>query len=119
MAALAQFLTTLRERGASGFFAGVTDHIADYLKANPNWAHMDTVSLARKLVGLEIAAHPDEVGPRSPSSPWTVRENSSGSIREFVEFNLSRNRRIRRTVFPARLARSMHGFSRPRLLSVV
>ena len=56
--------------GASGFFAGVTDHIADYLKANPNWAHMDTVSLARKLVGLEIAAHPDEVGP--PISILTV-----------------------------------------------
>jgi hypothetical protein len=49
--------------GASGFFAGVTDHIAAYLKMNPNWTHMDTVALARKLVELEIAAHPDSVGP--------------------------------------------------------
>jgi hypothetical protein len=49
--------------GASGFFAGVTDHIATYLKATPNWAHMDTVALARKLIGLEIEAHPNEVGP--------------------------------------------------------
>ncbi len=49
--------------GAAGFFAGVTDHIAAYLKATPNWAHMDTVALARKLVDLEIAAHPDSVGP--------------------------------------------------------
>jgi hypothetical protein len=49
--------------GASGFFAGVTDHIAAFLKANPNWTHLDTVALARKLVDLEIAAHPDSVGP--------------------------------------------------------
>jgi hypothetical protein len=55
---------------ASGFFAGVTDHIATYLKATPNWAHMDTVALARKLIGLEIAAHPDSVGP--PVSILTV-----------------------------------------------
>ncbi len=56
--------------GASGFFAGVTDHIAAYLKATPNWSHLDTVALARKLIGLEIAAHPDGVGP--PISILTV-----------------------------------------------
>jgi hypothetical protein len=56
--------------GAAGFFAGVTDHIAIYLKENPHWDRMDTVSLVRKLVDLEIAAHPDEVGP--PVSILTV-----------------------------------------------
>jgi len=48
---------------ASGFFAGATDHIATYLKATPNWGHMNITALAHKLVGLEITAHPDEVGP--------------------------------------------------------
>lgn len=57
------FSNDITGTGASGFFAGATDHIATYLKATPKWPHMDTVSLARTLVGLEIAAHPDEVGP--------------------------------------------------------
>jgi hypothetical protein len=57
------FSNDINGTGASGFFAGATDHIATYLKATPKWQHMDTVSLARQLVGLEIAAHPNEVGP--------------------------------------------------------
>ncbi|MGC2108377.1 MAG: hypothetical protein WA655_02605 [Candidatus Korobacteraceae bacterium] len=56
--------------GATGFFAGFNDHIAAYLKAHPNWSHKDTVSTARKLVELEIAAHPDDVGP--PISILTI-----------------------------------------------
>lgn len=48
---------------ASGFFAGFNQQIAAYLKANKNWSHMDTVAAARKFVDLEIAAHPDGVGP--------------------------------------------------------
>lgn len=48
---------------ASGFFAGFNQQIAVYLKANKNWSHMDTVTAARKFVNLEIAAHPDGVGP--------------------------------------------------------
>lgn len=64
------FSNDITGTGATGFFAGVTDHIAAYLKATPNWGHMDAVSLARKLVGLEITAHPDEVGP--PITIFTV-----------------------------------------------
>jgi len=56
--------------GATGFFAGFNDHIAAYLKAHPNWSHKDTVATARKLIELEIAAHPDGVGP--PVSILTV-----------------------------------------------
>jgi hypothetical protein len=48
---------------ASGFFAGFNQQIAAYLKANKKWSHMDTVVAARKFVDLEIAAHPDGVGP--------------------------------------------------------
>ncbi len=56
--------------GAAGFFAGYNDHIATYLKAHPNWSHKDIVTTARKLIELEIAAHPDGVGP--PISILTV-----------------------------------------------
>ena len=56
--------------GAGGFFAGFNDHIAAYLKAHPNWAHKDSVATARKLIELEIAAHPDGVG--QPISILTV-----------------------------------------------
>lgn len=56
--------------GATGFFAGFNDRIAAYLKAHKKWAHGNTVALARKLVQLEIAAHPDAVGP--PISILTV-----------------------------------------------
>ena len=48
--------------GAAGFFAGFNDHIAAYLKAHPNWSHKGAVATARKLIELEIAAHPDGVG---------------------------------------------------------
>jgi hypothetical protein len=48
---------------ASGFFAGFNEQIAAYLKANKNWYHLDTVTAAKKFVDLEIAAHPDGVGP--------------------------------------------------------
>ncbi len=57
------FSSDITGTGATGYFAGATDHIATYLKATPNWGHMDAVALARKLVDLEIAAHPNEVGP--------------------------------------------------------
>ena len=45
-----------------GFFAGFTESIAAYIKANPQWTKMNRVSAARKFLQLEIAAHPEGVG---------------------------------------------------------
>jgi hypothetical protein len=53
-----------------GFFAGFTDKIAAYVKANPKWVKMDRVAAARKFVEMEIAAHPEGVGP--PVSILTI-----------------------------------------------
>ncbi len=54
----------------AGFFGGANSQIAAYIKAHPNWQSMDKVAAARKFVQLEIAAHPDWVGP--PVSVITV-----------------------------------------------
>ena len=53
-----------------GFFGGANQQIAAYLKAHPNWQNMDKVAAARKFVEVEIAAHPDWVGP--PISVVTI-----------------------------------------------
>jgi hypothetical protein len=53
-----------------GFFAGFTESIKAYIKANPRWTKMDRVSAARKFVQMEIAAHPEGVGP--PVSILTI-----------------------------------------------
>jgi hypothetical protein len=45
-----------------GFFAGFTESIAAYIKANPQWTKMNRVSAARKFLQLEVAAHPEGVG---------------------------------------------------------
>ncbi|HEY5174472.1 MAG TPA: hypothetical protein VII95_02780 [Terriglobales bacterium] len=55
---------------ALGFFAGFTESIAAYVKANPQWTKMDKVSAARKFLRMEIAAHPEGVGP--PVSILTI-----------------------------------------------
>jgi len=47
----------------AGFFGGAAGEIAAYLKAHPKWQDMDKVAAARKFVQLEIAAHPEWVGP--------------------------------------------------------
>ncbi len=53
-----------------GFFAGFTDTIKAYIKANPHWTKMDRVAAARKFVQLEIKAHPNGVG--APVSILTI-----------------------------------------------
>jgi hypothetical protein len=53
-----------------GFFAGFTESIKTYIKANPHWTKMDRVSAARKFIQMEIAAHPEGVGP--PVSILTI-----------------------------------------------
>jgi hypothetical protein len=53
-----------------GFFAGFTESIAAYIKANPHWTKMEKVAAARKFVEMEIAAHPEGVGP--PVSILTI-----------------------------------------------
>jgi hypothetical protein len=57
-----------------GFFGGANGQIAEYVKAHSDWQNMDKVAAARKFVELEIAAHPDWVGP--PVSVMTI--NRSG-----------------------------------------
>lgn len=53
-----------------GFFAGFTESIAAYVKAHPQWVKMDKVAAARKFLEMEIAAHPEGVGP--PVSILTI-----------------------------------------------
>ncbi len=53
-----------------GFFAGFTESIKAYIKANPHWTKMDRVAAARKFIQMEIAAHPEGVGP--PVSILTI-----------------------------------------------
>ena len=55
---------------ALGFFAGFTESIKAYIKANPHWTKMDRVAAARKFIQMEIAAHPEGVGP--PVSILTI-----------------------------------------------
>jgi len=58
------------ENSGGGFFGGATGKIAAYIKSHPNWQNMDKVSAARKFVQMEIAAHPEWVGP--PVSVVTI-----------------------------------------------
>jgi hypothetical protein len=55
-----------------GFFGGANQQIAAYIKAHPNWQNMDKVAAARKFVQMEIAAHPEWVGP--PVSVVTINQ---------------------------------------------
>lgn len=60
---------------------GMRDHILHYQSLHPDWTNMDAVSVARMFVQLEIAAHPELVGPpvaileikRDGSSNWIDR----------------------------------------------
>ena len=63
-------LDVTEDNNGAGFFGGAASEIAAYLKAHPNWQDMDKVKAARKFVQLEIAAHPDWVGP--PVSVVTI-----------------------------------------------
>lgn len=56
-----------------GFFGGANGQIADYVRAHPDWQNMDKVAAARKFVQLEIAAHPEWVGP--PVSVMTINRS--------------------------------------------
>jgi hypothetical protein len=51
------------DNNAAGFFGGVNQQIAAYIKQNPNWDFGDKVKAARKFVQMEIKAHPRWVGP--------------------------------------------------------
>jgi len=53
-----------------GFFGGANGQIAEYVKAHPDWQKMDKIAAARKFVEVEIAAHPEWVGP--PVSVMTI-----------------------------------------------
>ena len=63
------FDVTKANNGA-GYFGGANQQIAAYIKKHPNWDSGDKVKTARKLVQLEITAHPEWVGP--PISVLTV-----------------------------------------------
>ena len=65
-----QVSSDITGNGASGVFAGFTEHIAAYLKAHPKWAHADTATTVRKLLQMEATAHPEAVG--QPFSILTV-----------------------------------------------
>ena len=63
-------LDVTEDNNGVGFFGGANGEIASYIKAHPNWQHMDKVAAARKFVQIEIAAHPEWVGP--PVSVVTI-----------------------------------------------
>ncbi len=58
------------DNNGAGFFGGANQQIAAYIKKHPNWDNGDKVKTARKFVQMEIAAHPEWVGP--PVSVVTV-----------------------------------------------
>lgn len=58
------------EGNGLGFFGGANGQIASYLKTHSNWQQGDKVGAARKFVQMEIAAHPEWVGP--PVSVVTI-----------------------------------------------
>ncbi len=63
-------LDVTEDNNGGGFFGGANGQIAAYIKAHPNWQQMDKVAAARKFVQMEIAAHPQWVGP--PVSVLTI-----------------------------------------------
>ena len=65
-------LDVTEDNDGAGFFGGATGQIAAYIKKHPNWQQGDKVKAARKFVQLEIAAHPEWVGP--PVSVVTINQ---------------------------------------------
>ena len=65
-------LDATEDNNGAGFFGGATAQIASYIKQHPNWQHEDKVKAARRFVQLEIAAHPEWVGP--PVSVVTINQ---------------------------------------------
>ena len=63
-------LDVTENNNGEGFFGGANQQIAAYVKAHPKWQSMDKVAAARKFVEMEIAAHPEWVGP--PVSVMTI-----------------------------------------------
>ncbi len=63
-------LDVTEENNGAGFFGGANGQIAAYIKKHPHWQDGDKVKAARHFVQLEIAAHPDWVGP--PVSVVTI-----------------------------------------------
>lgn len=63
-------LDVTEDNNGAGFFGGANGQIAAYIKAHPNWQNKDKVAAARKFVQMEIAAHPEWVGP--PVSIMTI-----------------------------------------------
>jgi len=56
-----------------GYFIGLNGHIRSYLRTHPNWIRDDYRELARRLVQLEIEAHPDIAGP--PTSELQIEKD--------------------------------------------
>jgi hypothetical protein len=46
-----------------GYFLGLNGHIRAHVTSHPDWAKEDYAKLARRLVEMEVEAHPDLVGP--------------------------------------------------------
>jgi len=65
-------LDVTEENNGAGFFGGANGQIAAYIKKHPNWQDGDKVKAARHFVQLEIAAHPEWVGP--PVSVVTINQ---------------------------------------------
>jgi hypothetical protein len=63
-------LDVTEDNNGAGFFGGANGQIAAYVKKHSNWQDGDKVKAARHFVQLEIAAHPEWVGP--PVSVMTV-----------------------------------------------
>ncbi len=63
-------LDVTEKNNGAGFFGGANGQIATYVKTHPHWQQMDKVKAAHKFVQMEIAAHPDWVGP--PVSVMTI-----------------------------------------------
>jgi hypothetical protein len=63
-------LDVTEDNNGAGFFGGANQQIAAYIKTHADWDKGDKVKAAHKFVQLEIAAHPDWVGP--PISVVTV-----------------------------------------------
>lgn len=65
-------LDVTEDNNGEGFFGGATGEIAAYIKKHPNWQQGDKIAAARKFVQMEIAGHPEWVGP--PVSVVTINQ---------------------------------------------
>jgi hypothetical protein len=63
-------LDVTEDNNGAGFFGGANEQIATYIKAHPNWQHMDPVKAAHNFVQMQIKARPEWVGP--PVSVLTI-----------------------------------------------